>query len=637
MRLRCPRCYGAYEAAADGRQGCASCGLNLFVPGGYAATAVSGPGGFDPGTAFEAMLDQAEREGWETAVRARPDLADWTLAPERAAGLYLTRIGRESAVLDYGCGFGSLSMAAAAMAKEVVALDAAEPFIRGTMIRAREAGISNLFPLRSDYRHLPFFDGTFDLVIVNGVLEYIPCQRPDRPPMETVRACIAALTRVLKPGGQLYLAIENRFGCNYLLGAKDEHSGLRFATVLPRPLAHLYSRLARARPYLTWTHSHRALRRLFAETGYDHVQVYAAFPNYRFPVCLVSLTDPAPLAFFAWGLIPGAGSLRRRIGVAAARAAVWTGIARLPAWRTLVPSFACVSTRAPAENGARPRWLDGKEPPAELYVKSRHGRISALLFKRGARQPRAVVNFTDGNNFAATEAALLTYFARRPGQAIDRWVLQPYARTASPAGEALYYRWQQGRGRKPSTADATAFLEALAAVELPPFLDTDVRDRTVAEKLGGLKGRGPEWAARYLAWVEGCDKAGRLRIVHGDLHAGNFVPAEDGFAVVDWEFAHRGSPWEDLFTFAVWRGRSGSAGRFVAAARAAADGFGGLAARLGSEREDLFAGLVTVGLRLILEARMDARRLEQAVRLLDRAAGVDPRREVPSGLGGLYS
>jgi len=629
VRLRCPQCGNGYEATAEGRQGCPSCGRNLFVPAGYAVTPLDGASGYNPGTDFDAVLDRAEKEGWEAAVRGRRDLAEWTLAAGRAGGLYLTRIGRASIVLDYGCGFGSLSIAAAAAAREVAAVDAAGPFIRGTAIRTRQGGIANVLPVQSDYPHLPFFDETFDLVIVNGVLEYIPCQRPDRPPMETVRACIAALTRVLKPGGQLYLAIENRFGINYLLGAKDEHSGLRFATVLPRPLADLYSRIRNKRPYLTWTHSHRALRRMFAEAGYADARLYAAFPDYRFPAHLVSLADTNLLDFFARRSRPNAGSLKRRMAAAAARAAACAGVMKLPVWKTLVPCFACVFTREADGGGARPAWLDRQDAsPAELYLKSSRGSLSALLFQRGARRPRTVVRFTDGSRAAAAEAALLDHFERRPGRAIERWVLRPYARTDSPAGKALYYEWQPSRGRKPSRADAEAFVEALSAVDIPPLLDTDAHDRFVAEKLGGLKGRGPEWAARHLAWVERCEKEGRFKIVHGDLHAGNFVWTGGGFAVIDWEYAHRGTPCEDLVLFAAWGGRRGSAARFASAARAAAGGFGGLAARLGLEREDIAAGLMAVGLRLILEARMTEDQLDDALARFDRGAivGVVERR-----------
>src|SRR5205823_4310509 len=62
------------------------------------------------------------------------------------------------------------------------------------------------------------------------------------------------ICRILKPRGQLFVAIENRFDYEYFMGHPDHHSGLRYSSLLPRFLANLYSIFAARRPYRTYTY-----------------------------------------------------------------------------------------------------------------------------------------------------------------------------------------------------------------------------------------------------------------------------------------------------------------------------------------------------------------------------------------------
>jgi ubiquinone/menaquinone biosynthesis C-methylase UbiE len=57
-------------------------------------------------------------------------------------------------------------------------------------------GATNVEFVESEAEHLPFADGTFDVVISNGVIDLIP----DKD------AVFAELYRVLTPGGRLQIA-----------------------------------------------------------------------------------------------------------------------------------------------------------------------------------------------------------------------------------------------------------------------------------------------------------------------------------------------------------------------------------------------------------------------------------------------
>ncbi len=98
---------------------------------------------------------------------------------------------------------------------------------------------------------------------------------------------------------------------------------------------------------------------------------------------------------------------------------------------------------------------------------------------------------------------------------------------------------------------------AIAAVE-PGVLPADVeRPRDWATYLDGVIDQWGEIDRDYpgalpiLRYVAAWLKANKppempLRLQHGDFQAANLLDADDGFQVVDWEYAHIGDPREDL-------------------------------------------------------------------------------------------
>ena len=51
---------------------------------------------------------------------------------------------------------------------------------------------------------------------------------------ENIPYTISEMRRVLKPGGSIYVGIENRYAYGYFMGAQD-HNRLRYTSILPRP------------------------------------------------------------------------------------------------------------------------------------------------------------------------------------------------------------------------------------------------------------------------------------------------------------------------------------------------------------------------------------------------------------------
>jgi ubiquinone/menaquinone biosynthesis C-methylase UbiE len=111
--------------------------------------------------------------------------------------LRLARLVQGEAVLDVGCGTGSLAIKAkgrVGAAGRVCAVDASPDMLARAEIKGRKAGAQVLFS-QAPAQALPFPDAQFDVVLSTLMLHHLP--RKTRGP------CVAEMARVLKPGGRV--------------------------------------------------------------------------------------------------------------------------------------------------------------------------------------------------------------------------------------------------------------------------------------------------------------------------------------------------------------------------------------------------------------------------------------------------
>jgi SAM-dependent methyltransferase len=126
----------------------------------------------------------------EAAVESFAGVANpWTMG----------RLAEGERVLDLGSGAGTDSLIAAQMVGptgSVIGIDMTPAMLSKARGAAAETGVSNVEFVESEAEHLPFPDGSFDVVISNGVIDLIP----DKD------AVFAELHRVLSPGGRIQIA-----------------------------------------------------------------------------------------------------------------------------------------------------------------------------------------------------------------------------------------------------------------------------------------------------------------------------------------------------------------------------------------------------------------------------------------------
>ena len=290
----CPACRGPLTEADDVRS-CASCGKSFSVSNGLSVfdEAPSTHGEFSEDEMAE-LLALAERDGWKTALDSyaksrRAFVLDLLMDSRREKVVEpLAELGCSS-VLDLGCGYGGLSMQLARKFENVVSLDGSKQRVSFLNLVRQQEGLDNVTPVCHDgILNLPFQADRFDAIVLVGVFEYLPISLPDMSIHEAHRKCLAEFRRILKPGGHLLIASKNRFGWQYLTGAAD-HSGIRFAPAMPRPLANLISRMVRGKPYRIINYSPSGYRRLVEKAGFCDSKLYWTVPGYQAPDHVVQM------------------------------------------------------------------------------------------------------------------------------------------------------------------------------------------------------------------------------------------------------------------------------------------------------------------------------------------------------------
>jgi 2-polyprenyl-3-methyl-5-hydroxy-6-metoxy-1,4-benzoquinol methylase len=178
-------------------------------------------------------------------------------------------------VLDVGAGTGVMSRFAAERGASVVAVE-------GDTRRAEAAALRCSDPyldLDVDVRHgsvddLDDADGPFDVVLCIGVLEYAG----DDP-----AGFLTRLAGHLAPAGVLAVAIENRFGLAYWLGADEDHLGRPWVGLEGYPAS-----TATATTTTVRTHGRRGLADLLAGAGLGSQRWLAPSPDYKLPTAILT-------------------------------------------------------------------------------------------------------------------------------------------------------------------------------------------------------------------------------------------------------------------------------------------------------------------------------------------------------------
>lgn len=201
--------------------------------------------------------------------------SDWTflyhLSPIRHNVLRWFDFDKNAELLEIGAGCGAITGLFCENVKQVTAIDLSKR--RSTINATRNKKYSNLEIYVGNFEDIKL-DRKFDYITLIGVLEYSIYYIDSKDPFVDM---LKKVKSMLKPGGKLLLAIENKYGMKYWAGAREDHTGKPFDGI------NGYVNVDRVR-----TFSKGTLRNVLESAGFMDNAFYYPVPDYKMPLEIYS-------------------------------------------------------------------------------------------------------------------------------------------------------------------------------------------------------------------------------------------------------------------------------------------------------------------------------------------------------------
>lgn len=311
LSLFCPKC-GSRLSDLVKSYACGRCnkewttwkGLPCFVDGNTYWGEI-------PQQKMNEINEAAETKGWRVALKEmlfqeNLEIYNYVVSPHRAQFKYLFDNLASAKILDIGSGWGTIAVDLAKECEEVTAVEKVFERAYFTKLRAAQEDLHNLNMIICDAGESPLPRAYYDIIILNGALEYIGLFDGDKNPKESQIKFLKKIRTLLKPTGSLYIGIENRSGWASMKGAID-HSGLRYTSLMPRKIADIYCKLRKKNVYgtyqfingyRTYTYTWKGYKNILRAAGFTDVNFYEVFPGYNQPSIIIPLQGFRQMDFF---------------------------------------------------------------------------------------------------------------------------------------------------------------------------------------------------------------------------------------------------------------------------------------------------------------------------------------------------
>ncbi len=176
-------------------------------------------------------------------------------------------------ILEIGSGCGAITGSLCKASKSVTCIELSK---RRSLINAnRHREFSNLEIIVGNFYDIASKLNTkYDYITLIGVFEYSKLYIPtDNPYVDFLNM----LKNLLKPGGKIFIAIENRFGLKYFAGCREDHSGVLFDGLE----GYCSSNVAKTFSKSEWEN-------LLKNNGFNDYYFYYPYPDYKLPLAIYS-------------------------------------------------------------------------------------------------------------------------------------------------------------------------------------------------------------------------------------------------------------------------------------------------------------------------------------------------------------
>lgn len=295
--LVCPNCKGQISEIEDTVR-CQICGSAYEKNNGvYRFNDEEFYWGEIPKKKMQDLLSLLKERGFhyalETVIKSEyPELINSILDERRIIPFIpLLNLNNKEIAVDIGSGYGIASMVLSRFFNKVYSVEAVKERAEFINLISKERNRENITVVQANMHKLPFANNSCDLMMLIGVLEWAGLELLHKNPKIVQSFFIKNLFNILKPGGILFIGIENRFNFRYFLGEID-HSGLKYTSLLPRCLANLVFNIFqnkrryfvyKSSGYRTYTYSYWGYYKLLRRCGFIDIKLLGCYPSYYRP------------------------------------------------------------------------------------------------------------------------------------------------------------------------------------------------------------------------------------------------------------------------------------------------------------------------------------------------------------------
>lgn len=202
-------------------------------------------------------------------------MIDWSseyhLTSKRGHLLRGLQFDRAKTVLEVGCGCGAITRFLGETFDQVVSVEGT--LARARLARMRTRDLDSVSILSAPFQEIKFKQ-KFDIIFCIGVFEYSASFVKAEDPY---RAVLAYFADLLKPGGQVVLAIENQFGLKYFAGEPEDHTNRAYEGIVGYPRSAHFIR----------TFGYRELKHLL-ESYFGSASFLFPYPDYKTPSAVLA-------------------------------------------------------------------------------------------------------------------------------------------------------------------------------------------------------------------------------------------------------------------------------------------------------------------------------------------------------------
>ncbi len=177
--------------------------------------------------------------------------------------------------LELGSGCGSVTRYLGECGLEVDAVEGSRR--RAEIAHERCRDLDNVVVVQGNFNQLDFPENGYDYIFLIGVLEYAGRFFDGLSDEDAFAKILVRARKALHPDGVIFMAIENRMGLKYWLGANEDHYGKPFIGLYDYPGSQGIR-----------TYDRKSLQQLFSSLNLNDFRFLYPFPDYKLPRLLLS-------------------------------------------------------------------------------------------------------------------------------------------------------------------------------------------------------------------------------------------------------------------------------------------------------------------------------------------------------------